>query len=135
VLNGEHLSRLPQVENPAVKGLITRLEDDVRELPCERIAWSTFWVLSWEPYPGATAYELQVLTGEGVTPTLRRQRERFLRIEVAANENERAEGLVNRDLQLALRVGQLAYRVRAVLNTGSVSAWSPPIPVGKVTNP
>lgn len=135
MLNGEHLSSLSRVENPAVKGLITRLEDEVRELPGERIAWSTFWVLSWEPHPGATAYELQMLTGEGVTPTMRRQRERFLRIEVAANENERSEGLVNRDLQLALHVGQLAYRVRAVLNNGSVSAWSLPITVGTVTNP
>jgi hypothetical protein len=133
VSNGEPPSSLTRTVSPAVEGLTATLEDVVRELPGERITWSTSWVLRWEPYPGAIAYELQALTGEGVSPKLRRQGEHCFRLEVAANENERWQGLLHRDLQLVLRVGQLAYRVRAVLDANSVSAWSPMIAVGAVS--
>ncbi len=135
MLSGEDRTRLPLVVGPAVEGLTAALEDEVRALPGERIAWSTAWVLCWEPYPGAIAYELQALTGEGPSPKLCRRREPYLRIQVAANENEQREGLYNRDIQLALHVGQLAYRVRAVLRAGSVTTWSLPMPVGMVTDP
>ncbi len=131
--NGELPSSLPHMVSPVVEGLTATLEDAVRELPGKRIAWSTSWVLRWDPYPGAIAYELEMLTGEGVSPKLCRQGERCLRLEVAANENERWQGLLYRDLQVALRVGQLAYRVRAVLGTNSVSAWSSAIAVGTVS--
>jgi hypothetical protein len=98
-----------------------------------RLAWSTYWKLCWEEYPGATAYELQALTGEGGARKLRRQRERCFRIEAAKGENEKTQGLANRDLLLALQAGQLAYRVRAALNDHRVSAWSSPAAVGEVT--
>ena len=134
MLSGEKPASLPLVVGPDVSGLAAALEDEVHPLPGGRLVWSTAWVLRWEPYPEALAYELQALTGEGALPKLCRQREPYLRIQVAANENDQCEGLRDRDIQLALHVGQLAYQVRAVLRTGSVSAWSLPMAVGKVTD-
>lgn len=105
----------------------------MRDLPGGRIAWSTYWKLCWAEYPGAKGYELQTLTSEGISAKLRRQSERCFRIEAAANENEKSQGLLNREVLLALQSGQLAYRVRAVLEEGRASEWSPPMAVGKAT--
>lgn len=110
------------------------LEDEVRELPGERIAWSTHWKLCWESYPEAKAYEIQTLTGEGASRRLRRQSERCLRIEAAAGENDKGLGLLNREVLLALQSAQLAYRVRAILHDNRVSEWSPPMAVGQATH-
>ena len=126
-------SEAPEVvSGPPVGGLSTTLQDEVRDLPGGRIAWSTHWELCWKPYPGAEAYELKTLTGEGeVSGGLRRQEENCFRIKAAAGENKKSEGLKTRDVQLALQQSQLAYRVRAVLGEGRVSEWSKPVPVGK----
>jgi hypothetical protein len=118
---------------PPVTGLVATLEDEVRELPSDRIAWSTYWKLCWDVSPQATAYELQTVTGEGSSPKLRRQSERCFRIQAAAGENEKSQGLVNRAMLLALQEGQLAYRVRAVFGNGQVSAWSLAMAVGEET--
>ena len=114
-----------------IQEMVATLEDEVRDLPEQRIAWSTFWKLCWEEYPGASGYELELLTSEGVSPELRRQSARCFRIEVASGENKRKEGLAHRDIQLALQKGQLACRVRAVFDAGRVSEWSPPVVVGE----
>ena len=126
-------SAAPQVVPPAVGGLAATLEDEVRDLPGGQIAWSTYWQFCWAEYPGAQAYELQTMTGEGRSPKLRRQSGRCFRLQAAAGENQKTEGLVNRELQLALQEGQLAYRVRAILLDNRVSEWSAPMPVGKAT--
>jgi len=115
---------------PPVEGLVAMLEDEVRDLPGERIAWATYWKLCWAAYPGATAYELQALTSEGASRKLRRQSERCFRIETVKGENDKSRGLISRDLLLAVQTGQLAYRVRAVLDDHRVSAWSRPMAVG-----
>ncbi len=120
-----------RVVPPPVRGLVATLEDEVHDLPGERMAWATYWKLCWEDYPGARAYELQLLTGEGVSPKLRRQSERCVRLEVAKGENAKKLGLVNREVLLALQAGQLAYRVRAVLDEGRVSDWSSPVAAGE----
>ena len=124
----------PHLPPPAVSELVATLEDEVRDLPGEKIAWSTYWKLCWAESPGAQAYELQTVTGEGTSPRLRRQRERCFRLQAAAGENHKAQGLLNRELQLALQQGQLAYRVRTVLSDGRVSEWSPVLTVGKATD-
>lgn len=111
--------------------MVAILEDEVRDLPEKRIAWSTFWKLCWEAYRGAIGYELEFLTSEGVSPRLRRQRAQCFRIEVASGENEQGEGFVHRDLQLVLQSGQLACRVRAVFKEGGVSDWSSAVVVGE----
>lgn len=117
----------------APRGLVATLEDDVRELPGARIAWSTYWKLCWKHHPAATAYELQALTGEGVSPSLRHQAGRCLRLQAAAGRNPTAQGLLNRDLLLQLKAGQLAYRVRAALPHDRVGAWSRPVAAGQTT--
>lgn len=127
--------RAMTVVDPPVTGVVTMLEDEVRALPGQRIAWATYWTLCWDAYPGARAYELQALTGEGAAPLLRRQRERCWRLEAAAGENAQAQGLHNREFLLALQAGQLAYRVRAILAGDRVSAWSVPLAVGVATAP
>lgn len=114
-----------------IQGMVATLEDEVRDLPEQRIAWSTFWKLCWEEYPGASGYELELLTSEGVSPELRRQSARCFRVEVASGENKRNEGMVHRDIQLALQKGQLACRVRAVFDAARVSEWSSPVVVGE----
>ena len=116
-----------------VQGLTATLEDEVRDLADGRIKWSTYWKLCWDEYPGATAYELQTITSEGTSPKLRRQSERCFRIEAAANVNKKSQGLRNRDELLALQMGQLFYRVRAVIDGTRTSAWSPPMELGKAS--
>ncbi len=121
----------PQIVPPAVGGLTATLEDEVRDLPGDRIAWTTYWKLCWAAYPGATAYELQPLTSEGASNRLQRQRETCFRQEAAKGENMKAEGLLNRDLLVKLQTGQLAYHVRAVLPDNRASEWSHPLAVGE----
>jgi hypothetical protein len=120
-----------QVVQPPVTGLVATLEDESRDLNAGRIAWSTYWKLCWSVYPGAIAYELQPLTGEGASSKFRRQREECYRVQAAAGENDKAQGLLNRDVQLSLQRGQLAYQVRAILPEHRVSAWSRAVAVGQ----
>ena len=119
---------------PPVQNLSATLEDVVHELSGEKIEWSTYWRLCWSDYEGVSEYQLQALTSEGASDKLRRQSERCFRLEVAAGENPKTQGLRNRDLQLAMRSSELAYRVRAVLADGQFSEWSKPLSVGKTTD-
>jgi hypothetical protein len=119
----------------AVDGFVAKLEREVRRLPRGRMAWSTYWRLCWARYPGARAYELETLTGEGAPSDLRRQRGRCLRLEVAADENLRSEGFKGERIQLALAASQLAYRVRARLGDGRASRWSEPYAAGEQLRP
>lgn len=135
VVSCDSPSSAHKVVGSPVRGLVATLEDEVSELPGGRIRWSTYWKLCWERYQGAKAYELQSLTSEGISPKLHRQSDRCFRIEAAAGENEKSQGFVNRELLLALQSGQLAYRVRAILDKNHVSEWSPSISVGKFTKP
>lgn len=112
-------------------GLRTSLLDEIAPMLGDRIRWSTFWRLCWEAYPGATAYELRPLTGEGDPGRLRRQTARCFRIQAAAGENTRSRGLALREEQLALQQGQLAYAVRAILEDGRVTSWSAAVAVGE----
>ena len=121
----------PEVVTPPVSGLESALEDVAQELSGGRIRWSTYWRLCWTEYPGARAYELQAQTIEGVAPNLRRQTDRCFRIEVAAGENDKSQGFLNRELLLTLQSASLAYRVRAVLDANRVSEWSRGVPAGK----
>jgi hypothetical protein len=116
---------------PAVGGFVATLADEVRELPKHRIAWRTYWTLCWAAYPEARGYELQAVTSEGGSLRPKAVDARCHRLEVAANENRKTEGLRARELQLALQSGQLAYRVRAVLADGRTSTWSPLFGAGK----
>src|SRR5947208_15242510 len=79
----------PTVVAPPVGGLVAQLEDEVRDLPGDRIGWSTYWRLCWREYPAARGYELETLTGEGASPKLRRQDDRCVRVQAAAGENGR----------------------------------------------
>jgi hypothetical protein len=115
----------------AVEGFVATLEREKRPLRRERIAWSTYWRLCWDPYPGARAYEIETLTGEGAPSERERRRGRCLRLEVAAGENARGDGREGERVQLALAASQLAYRVRAVLGDGRSSRWSGPYAAGE----
>jgi hypothetical protein len=119
---------------PPIKDLTAELEDEVHDLANREIKWSTYWRLCWANYDGASAYELQALTSEGTSDKLVRQSGRCFRIEVAAGQNLKTQGLLHRDLQLSLRSTQLAYRVRAVLADGTTSEWSKSFSVGKPTS-
>ena len=120
--------------SPLVQNLTATLEDEIHDLPNGEIKWSTYWRLCWDNYAGATEYELQPLTSEGASDKLRRQSERCFRLEVAAGQNPKTEGLRDRELQLAMRSSQLAYRVRAVLAGGKFSEWSKPLSVARPTD-
>ena len=117
--------------SPPVQNLVATLEDQVDDLPGGRIRWSTYWRLCWADYPGAGGYDLQALTSEGASDRLRHQTDRCFSLQVAAGENLKTQGQLNRDLQLAMRSSQLAYRVRAVLADGQSSEWSKPLSVAK----
>jgi hypothetical protein len=121
----------PATVSPPVQNLTATLEDEVHDLPGGEIEWSTYWRLCWPSYEGASEYELQSLTSEGASNKFRRQSERCFRLEVAAGQNPKSEGLRNRDLQLALRSTELSYRVRAVLADGHFSEWSQALSAAK----
>ncbi|MBA3714554.1 MAG: hypothetical protein H0W76_19185 [Pyrinomonadaceae bacterium] len=124
----------PPARLPPIERFWTTLEDEVRDIGDDRIRWSTYWKLCWEKYPEAIAYELQTITGEGSSSKLRRQSEICFRLEVAAGENKRAQGLLNREEMLGLQEGQLSYRVRAMFSNNGASEWSLPMAVGKATS-
>lgn len=117
-----------------IQNLTAELEDEVHDLSGGEIKWSTYWRLCWADYAGAREYELQALTSEGASDKLRRQTDRCFRLEVAAGQNPKTQGLLKRDLQLAMRSSELAYRVRAVLADGKLSEWSKPLSIAKKTN-
>jgi hypothetical protein len=123
-----------QVVKPPVTGIVTVLEDEVTELPNQRISWSTYWKLCWQPYSGAAFYELQAVTMEGISPKLHRLTDHCFRLQAATNENLNSQGLLNRELMLSLIAAQLSYRLRAVLDDSQVSEWSVTMPVGEVSN-
>ena len=128
---GMRTERKETVVPPPVQHLVATLEDEIHDLPSERIGWSTYWRLCWDDYKDARGYELQTLTAEGASSKLEHQSEHCFRLEVAKGQNFKKQGLVNRDLQLATQSGQLAYRVRAVLANGRASEWSKPLRVAK----
>jgi hypothetical protein len=123
----------PEVVQPPVTGLVSTLSDEVEELPAELIRWSTYWHLCWEPYPEAKEYELQTVLMQGKSPKLQHQSDRCFRIQAASNENQKSQGLLNRELILLMHKIQLGYRVRAVLDNNRVSEWSPVMAVGATT--
>ncbi|WP_230966185.1 hypothetical protein [Nostoc sp. NZL] len=129
----EITSNQPQVVQPSVTGLVSTLSDEVKELPSDLIRWSTYWQLCWEPYPEAKEYELQTVLVEGKSPKLKRQSDRCFRIQAASNENQKSQGLLNRDVILLMHKIQLGYRVRAVLDNNRVSEWSQVMAVGATT--
>ncbi|MBE8991969.1 hypothetical protein [Nostoc sp. LEGE 12450] len=142
ILSFDHSSSLaadisanqPQVVQPPITGLVSTLSDEVEELPSDLIRWSTYWQLCWEPYPEAKEYELQTVLVEGKSPKLKRQSDRCFRIQAASNENQKSQGLLNRDVILLMHKIQLGYRVRAVLDNNRVSEWSQVMAVGATTN-
>lgn len=117
--------------SPPVQNLTATLDDEVHDLPDGEIRWTTYWRLCWAKYEGAREYELQAVTPEGASPKLSRQSDTCFRLEVAGGKNPKAQGLLKRDLQLAVRSGELAYRVRAVLADGRASEWSQPVSIAK----
>jgi hypothetical protein len=120
--------------SPPVQNLVATLEDQVDDLPGGRIRWSTYWRLCWADYPGAGGYDLQALTSEGASDRLSHQSDRCFSLEVAAGDNLKTQGLLNRNLQLAMRSSMLAYRVRAVLADGQPSEWSKPLSVAEASS-
>ncbi|MDZ8225542.1 hypothetical protein [Nostoc sp. ChiVER01] len=130
LVNADITSNQVQVVEPPITGLTSTLSDEVKELPTELIRWSTYWQLCWQPYPEAKEYELQAVFMEGKSPKLRRQSDRCFRIQAASNENQKSQGLLNRELILLMHKIQLGYRVRAVLDDNHVSQWSEVMAVG-----
>lgn len=111
---------------PAPTGLVATLEDEVGAGG----GWRTRWVLCWDAGPGAVAYELKTVTGEGASPTVRRQTDRCLRIEAAAGDGPAEDRPARRAAQLAGQQGQLAFQVRSVPAHGPPGEWSPAVAVG-----
>ena len=111
---------------PAPSGMVATLEDEAGAGG----SWRTSWVLCWDADPSAVAYELKTVTGEGASPTLRRQRDRCLRIEAAAGDGPAESRPARRAAQLAAQQGQLAFQVRTVPADGPAGTWSPPVAVG-----
>ncbi|MDZ8261623.1 hypothetical protein [Nostoc sp. ChiQUE01b] len=126
-------SNQPHVVQPPVMKLVSTLSDEVKDLPNQLISWSTYWQLCWQPYPGAKEYELQAVIMEGKSPKLQRQSDRCFRIQAASNQNQKSQGLLNRELILLMHKIQLGYRVRAVLDDNHVSQWSEVMAVGATT--
>jgi hypothetical protein len=48
---------------PPPSGRSVRFEDESSTSADSTVTWRTFWVLCWDPYPGADSYEIRTLTG------------------------------------------------------------------------
>lgn len=120
----------PPTVGPPPSGLVATLEDEVSPAGASATSWRTFWKLCWDAYPGAVAYELRALTGEGAARTVRRQPDRCLRVEAAAGEGADDERPARRAMLLATQRSQLAYQVRAVRGDGSRTGWTDAVAVG-----
>ena len=96
-----------------------------------RLRWRTFWLLHWEPVPGARAYELQYLTSEGTSSKTTKIAFPPLGLEVANGDNLKSAGLMQRDVQLATIQSLLSVRVSAHLGNGTRTAPTAWLPVGK----
>ncbi len=118
----------------SVTGITTTFEDEVRGLPGDQIAWSTYWKFCWDAYPGAESYELQIITSEGASPRLKNRKAPCYRIQMATGVNARQQGMLDRAKLLELQIGQFSYRVRAVLGNNQYSEWSPAITMKPVAN-
>src|SRR5262245_13455115 len=57
----------PQIISTRLMGLVATLEDETRDLSNGQIAWTTYWKLCWDAYPGAQGYEFETMTGEGAS--------------------------------------------------------------------
>jgi hypothetical protein len=121
----------PGVAGPPPGGLRARLDDETQPARADLVSWRTFWELCWDDYPGAVAYELRAVTGEGVSPHVKRQKGRCLRIEAASGETTPADEASQRTLLLAEQRSELAYQVRAVTPDHAVSEWTPAVAVGE----
>ncbi len=96
----------------------------------ERVTWSSTWTLCWDPFPGATAYEVQAMTSESASSRIKRVETPCFSVELAAGDDHIREVPEKRDVQLAVQRSQLAYRVRATLAGNVVTAWSPAFDAG-----
>jgi hypothetical protein len=114
---------------PPITQVTTSLEDEVEDIANGQINWSTYWKLCWEAYPEAETYEIQTSTSEGVSPKLKKQKDTCYRIQIATGTNNKDLGMFNRDKLIKLQMGQLSYRIRAVLKNGNVSEWSASVPL------
>lgn len=117
---------------PAPGGLQRSLQDHTRRSGPGRMAWSTTWSLCWQPVAGAAHYEVRLLTAEGASRTPRRVADTCYRVEAAAGENPRADGMPRRALMLAMQSAQSSVGVRAVFADGRVTDWTAGQPVGAV---
>lgn len=96
------------------------------------VTWESHWVLTWEPVPGAEAYQVWFGTSEGSAQRPRREvPEPRLRLQAAAGtsprerlEQDRAAGLMFTSSQLLVAVS-----ARAGTTTGPLSPY---VPVGDV---
>ncbi|MFN0026056.1 MAG: hypothetical protein ACKV2O_02555 [Acidimicrobiales bacterium] len=116
-----------------VQGFKASIGDEVVPVSGGKIRWETRWQLCWDVYPAATAYELQVVTSEGSSTKSTRQSDPCVSLQIAAGENDAAQGMLNRDLIVATTAGHVGYRVRAILGEDTVSSWSAPYFAGDVT--
>lgn len=116
---------------PPVTGLVATLEDETRPVEAGRLRWSTYWRLSWTPYPDATGYELQTVTSEGTSLKLKTLSDPVFRLQVAAGENAATLGLHGRQVQVQMQESQLGFRVRAIMSTGRRSGWSDAAAAGR----
>ena len=127
----------PSVPPAAVTGFRAAVQDvdtpvrgaDGRDV----VRWQSTWRLTWEPVPGATAYEVQYGTSEGAGDDEPEavQTEPSLDVEAAAGTSSRARLAQDRRAGLLFTSSQLLVQVRArnEHGAGPASLW---LPVGDV---
>lgn len=125
--DGDTPSRPP----PAPSGFSAAVQDEQRTRPDGLVAWRADWELSWRPVPGASGYDIRILTSEGAGSTPRRVRKPQWRIEVANGVNPRRQVRRARDQQLTLMAAQLQVDVAARFPDGRTSTRQGPFAVGE----
>ena len=106
------------------------LNDEMTTEQNGRVSWTTTWRACFEQYGGnTTRFEAQAVTTEGSGTSLRELDGQCLELDIASGVNDAAAGMLGRDIQLA-EASTLAYRVRAVLDDGTVTPWTDPVRVG-----
>ena len=124
-------AELPVAGEP-VRLVSATLEDTVVPQDDGSISWTTTWEACFAPVgddpAGAARWEAQLVTPEGASSSIEELPGNCVDLDVATGRNPADAGLLNREIALS-DAAALTYRVRTVIEEGTVTPWTGPVRV------
>lgn len=117
---------------PGLRATLVDTSDRHSGAGLQRWRWQTHWVVQWQPLPGATEYEIILMTSEGTDKKTTRLTQPPFRLEVAKGDNVMAEGMPTRPIQLLTIQSLLSIKIVPRMPDGSAGPSSPWLQVGRL---